>query len=107
MSRYDAAPRDVIATPTTPTAAFGLGEKIDDPIAMYLADVLTVGPSLAGLPAISVPCGFIGASLPVGLQLVGRPFDEATVVAAAAAHERATPWHTAEPPAARLAGPAI
>jgi len=106
---YDAALArvDVVATPTTPTAAFGLGEKIDDPIAMYLADVLTVGPSLAGLPAISVPCGFIGASLPVGLQLVGRPFDEATVVAAAAAHERATPWHTAEPPAARLAGPAI
>jgi len=93
---------DVVATPTTPTAAFGLGEKIDDPIAMYLADVLTVGPSLAGLPAISVPCGFTGASLPVGLQLVGRPFDEATVLAAAAAYERETRWHAAEPPAAEL-----
>ncbi len=106
---YDAAFArvDVVATPTTPTAAFGLGEKIDDPIAMYLADVLTVGPSLAGLPAISVPCGFTGASLPVGLQLVGRPFDEATVLAVAAAHERATCWYAAEPPAARLAPPAI
>ena len=93
---------DVVATPTAPTAAFGLGEKMHDPMAMYLADILTVGPSLAGLPAISVPCGFSRASLPIGLQLVGRPFDEETLFAAAGAHERATRWHAAEPPAAGL-----
>ena len=93
---------DVVATPTAPTAAFGLGEKMHDPMAMYLADILTVGPSLAGLPAISVPCGFSRASLPIGLQLIGRPFDEATLFAAAGAYERATRWHAAEPPAAGL-----
>jgi aspartyl-tRNA(Asn)/glutamyl-tRNA(Gln) amidotransferase subunit A len=87
---YEAAlgAADVIATPTSPTTAFRLGERVEDPLRMYLADVLTVGPSLAGLPAISVPCGLAGDGLPVGLQLVGRRFDEATVLRIADAYER-------------------
>jgi aspartyl-tRNA(Asn)/glutamyl-tRNA(Gln) amidotransferase subunit A len=79
---------DVIAMPTTPTAAFRLGERLDDPLDMYLADVFTVGAPLAGLPAISVPCGTTGDRLPVGLQLIGRSFDEATLLKAADAFER-------------------
>ena len=76
-------------TPTAPTAAFPLGEKMDDPIAMYLNDVFTVPASLAGLPAVSVPAGLDGAGLPLGLHLIGRPFDEATVLCAAEALEAA------------------
>ncbi len=79
---------DVIALPTTPTAAFKLGERLDDPLEMYLADVFTVGAPLAGLPALSVPCGLTGSRLPVGLQLIGRSFDEATLLRAADAFER-------------------
>ena len=70
---------DAILTPTTPGSAFGVGEKMDDPIAMYLNDVITVPASLAGLPAISVPAGLDKDKLPIGLQIVGRPFDEQTV----------------------------
>ncbi len=80
---------DVILTPTAPSAAFALGEKMDDPIAMYLNDVFTVPASLAGLPGISVPAGLDGAGLPLGLQLIGRPFDEETVLRAAEALEQA------------------
>jgi aspartyl-tRNA(Asn)/glutamyl-tRNA(Gln) amidotransferase subunit A len=79
---------DVIALPTTPTAAFRLGERLDDPLEMYLADVFTVGAPLAGLPALSVPCGLTRDGLPVGLQLVGRSFDEATLLRTADAYER-------------------
>ena len=71
---------DVLLAPATPSAAFGIGEKMDDPIAMYLNDVFTVPASLAGLPAISVPAGLDGQGLPLGLQLIGRPFDEETVL---------------------------
>jgi aspartyl-tRNA(Asn)/glutamyl-tRNA(Gln) amidotransferase subunit A len=78
---------DVIATPTTPTPAFRLGERLQDPVQMYLADVFTVSANLAGIPAISVPCGFV-EGLPVGLQLTGRAFGEATILRAAAAYER-------------------
>jgi aspartyl-tRNA(Asn)/glutamyl-tRNA(Gln) amidotransferase subunit A len=78
---------DVILTPTTPGAAFAIGEKQDDPIAMYLNDVFTVPASLAGLPGISLPAGSDAAGLPLGLQLIGRPFDEETVLAVAAAIE--------------------
>ena len=78
--------------PTTPGPAFRLGERLDDPLQMYLADVFTVGAPLAGLPALSVPCGFTGEGLPVGLQLVGRSFDEATLLRAADAFERETEW---------------
>jgi aspartyl-tRNA(Asn)/glutamyl-tRNA(Gln) amidotransferase subunit A len=79
---------DVVATPTTPTAAFRLGERLDDPLEMYLADVFTVGAPLAGLPAISVPCGTTPDRLPVGLQLIGRSYDEETLLNAADAFER-------------------
>jgi aspartyl-tRNA(Asn)/glutamyl-tRNA(Gln) amidotransferase subunit A len=91
---YDAALGDVdlVAMPTSPTAAFPIGERIADPIQMYLADVFTVGANLAGLPAASIPCGFTADGLPVGLQLTGRRMDEATVLRAAAAYEHATPW---------------
>ncbi len=71
---------DVMLTPTAPTAAFALGEKMDDPIAMYLNDVFTVPASLAGLPAMSIPAGLSGDGLPLGLHLIGKPFDEATVL---------------------------
>ena len=91
---YDAVLEDVdlVAMPTSPTAAFPIGERIADPIQMYLADVFTVGANLAGLPAVSVPCGFTPEGLPVGLQLTGRRMDEATVLHAAAAYEHVTPW---------------
>jgi aspartyl-tRNA(Asn)/glutamyl-tRNA(Gln) amidotransferase subunit A len=89
---------DVVATPTTPTPAFRLGEKIDDPLQMYLADVFTVSANLTGLPAISLPCGFSRETLPIGLQLTGRPFDESTLLRAADAYQRDTPHHTAQPP---------
>ncbi len=81
---------DLIVAPTTPNVAFRHGEKAD-PLAMYLNDVFTVPASLAGLPAVSVPCGFSPAGLPVGLQLIGPPFEEAGVLAAAHAYEQATP----------------
>ena len=89
---------DVVAMPTSPTAAFKLGERLSDPLQMYLADVFTVSANLAGLPAISVPCGFTTASLPIGLQLTGRLFDEATLFSAAHAYERQTTWWTRQPP---------
>ena len=91
---------DLIAAPTTPGVAFKLGEKAD-PLSMYLNDVLTIPVNLAGLPGISVPAGFTGGGLPIGLQLIGPAFGEATVLRAAHAYERATDWHTREP---RLAG---
>jgi aspartyl-tRNA(Asn)/glutamyl-tRNA(Gln) amidotransferase subunit A len=83
---------DVVATPTTPTAAFRLGEKVDDPLQMYLADVFTVSANLTGLPAISIPCGFTPGRLPVGLQLTGRMFEETTLLRVGDAYERETGW---------------
>jgi len=80
---------DVIAAPTSPTPAFKLGEKVDDPLAMYLADIYTVTANLAGIPGISVPCGENHEKLPIGLQLFGRHFDEATLLRVAAAYEAA------------------
>jgi aspartyl-tRNA(Asn)/glutamyl-tRNA(Gln) amidotransferase subunit A len=91
------AAADAVALPTSPTPAFRFGERTADPLKMYLADIFTVSAPLAGLPAISVPCGF-AESLPVGLQLVGRPFDEATLFRIAHAYERATDWWSAMPP---------
>jgi aspartyl-tRNA(Asn)/glutamyl-tRNA(Gln) amidotransferase subunit A len=87
---------DAVAMPTSPTPPFRLGEKTDDPLQMYLADVFTVSAPLAGLPAISVPCGF-SDGLPVGLQLTGRFFDEATLLRIADAYERLTDWHKRTP----------
>ena len=90
---------DVIAMPTSPTTAFPLGARIEDPIQMYLADVFTASANLTGLPAISVPCGFADR-LPVGLQLTGRAWDERTLLRVAAEYERRTDWTTVLPPAA-------
>jgi aspartyl-tRNA(Asn)/glutamyl-tRNA(Gln) amidotransferase subunit A len=87
---------DVLMGPTTPTPAFALGAKTSDPITMYLNDIYTIGANLAGLPAISVPCGFV-QGLPVGLQIVGPHFSEARVLNAAHAFQRATDWHTQLP----------
>jgi aspartyl-tRNA(Asn)/glutamyl-tRNA(Gln) amidotransferase subunit A len=96
---YDHAFRsvDVIAMPTTPTAAFRLGERVSDPLQMYLGDIFTVSANLTGLPAVSVPCGLTAERLPIGLQLTGRPFDEATILRVAEAHERDTDWARLEP----------
>ncbi len=84
--------------------AFRLGEKTDDPLQMYLADVFTVSANLAGLPAISLPCGLSGDRLPIGFQLTGRMFDEATLLRAADAFQRHTEWHMAAPPVESRAG---
>ena len=80
---------DAIVTPTSPTAAFKLGEKADDPLAMYLADIFTVTADLAGIPGISVPCGKTKENLPIGLQILGKHFDEATILRVASAYEQA------------------
>jgi aspartyl-tRNA(Asn)/glutamyl-tRNA(Gln) amidotransferase subunit A len=80
---------DAIVTPTSPTAAFKLGEKVDDPLAMYLADIYTVTADLAGIPGISVPCGETREKLPIGLQILGKHFDEATILRVAHAYEQA------------------
>jgi len=80
---------DAIVTPTSPAAAFKLGEKVDDPLAMYLADIYTVTADLAGIPGISVPCGKTKEKLPIGLQILGKHFDEATILRVATAHEQA------------------
>ena len=89
---------DVIATPVAPTTAFHLGEKIADPLTMYLSDIFTIAVNLAGLPGLSVPCGFDEKSLPISLQLIGKPFGEEDLLQAAYAYEQATPWHTRKPP---------
>jgi aspartyl-tRNA(Asn)/glutamyl-tRNA(Gln) amidotransferase subunit A len=95
---------DVVAMPTSPIPPFRLGEKTDDPLQMYLADIFTVSVNLAGLPGISVPCGLAEATgpagarrLPIGLQLIGRMFDEPTLLRTADAYERLTPWHDVAP----------
>ena len=87
---------DLIATPTSPTIAFKIGQKADDPLAMYLSDVFTVTANMAGIPGLVVPCGF-SEGLPVGLQLLGRPFAEAMLLRAGDAYQRVTDWHTRRP----------
>ncbi len=82
---------DLIVAPTTPGVAFRHGER-EDPLSMYLNDVFTVGADLAGLPGISVRCGFSAAGLPIGLQVIGRAFDESRVLRVAHAYEQATSW---------------
>ncbi|MCC7417342.1 MAG: Asp-tRNA(Asn)/Glu-tRNA(Gln) amidotransferase subunit GatA [Acidobacteria bacterium] len=91
---------DAVAMPTTPTPAFRLGEHAADPLQMYLGDVFTVSANLAGLPALSVPCGFTAGGLPIGLQLIGRRHDESTLLRVADAYERGTAWWTHRPPIA-------
>jgi len=82
---------DVLVAPTTPTVAFKLGER-EDPVSMYLNDVFTLPVNLAGLPGVSIRCGFTEAGLPIGLQLIGRAFDEARLLRVARAYEAATSW---------------
>lgn len=89
---------DVLIGPTSPTPAFELGAKMDDPITMYLNDIYTIGANLAGLPAVSIPCGFVGA-LPVGLQIIGAHFAEAKLLNVAHGYQRETQWHERMPPA--------
>jgi aspartyl-tRNA(Asn)/glutamyl-tRNA(Gln) amidotransferase subunit A len=90
---------DLLVAPTAPTTAFRLGEKLEHPLAMYLSDVLTISANLAGLPALSMPCGVDASGLPIGLQLIGKPFGEAALLSAAYAYEQSTSWHQARPPA--------
>ncbi len=89
---------DLIATPVAPTPAFRLGEKMTDPLTMYLSDIFTISANLAGIPGISAPCGFSSLGLPIGLQLLGPPFGEATLLQAAYAFEQATDFHCRKPP---------
>jgi aspartyl-tRNA(Asn)/glutamyl-tRNA(Gln) amidotransferase subunit A len=91
---------DLIVTPTTPTPAFRLGEKINDPLSMYLSDVFTIPANLAGLPAVSIPCGCSPAGLPIGLQIIGNRFREDLVLRCAYRYEQCTHWHCARPPLA-------
>jgi aspartyl-tRNA(Asn)/glutamyl-tRNA(Gln) amidotransferase subunit A len=88
---------DAILTPTSPTPAFKKGEKAADPLAMYLSDIYTIGVNLAGLPGISLPCGFSKGGLPIGLQIIGQPFKEADLLAIARAYEQGHDWHTKHP----------
>ena len=87
---------DVIASATSPETAFRIGEKTDDPLKMYLSDILTIPCNIAGLPGISVPCGFSSEKLPIGLQIMGKPFDEQTVLNVAYAYEQSTKWYEKE-----------
>jgi len=91
---------DLLVCPTTPTPAFKIGDKVDDPITMYLNDIFTIGANLAGLPGLSLPCGFSGG-LPVGLQLIGPHFAESRLLAAGHAYQRETDWHRRVPDAYR------
>ena len=88
---------DLLVTPVMPTPAFQLGEKIEDPLQMYLSDLYTISASLAGLPAISLPCGYSRKGLPIGMQILGRPFEEDVVLRAARAYELATDWRKKRP----------
>jgi aspartyl-tRNA(Asn)/glutamyl-tRNA(Gln) amidotransferase subunit A len=87
---------DVLITPTSPTVAFKIGEKADNPLAMYLSDIATIPINLAGVPAISIPCGF-SKNLPIGLQIISKPFDEKTLFRTAFAYEQNTSWHMKKP----------
>jgi len=87
---------DALVTPTSPTVPFKLGERMDDPLQMYLSDVCTLPANISGIPGISVPAGFVDG-LPVGMQILGKPFDEATIIRIAYAYEQATTWHRKKP----------
>ncbi len=88
---------DLLVTPTAPTPPFKLGEKMEDPLTMYLSDILTISVNLAGVPALSMPCGFTESGLPFGMQLIAKPFGEETLFRAGGAYERETEWHKREP----------
>ena len=91
FSRFDA-----LVTPTSPTTPFKIGEKVDDPLQMYLSDVCTLPINIAGLPAVSIPAGFVDG-LPVGMQIIGRPFSEETILKVAHAFQQVTDWHKKKP----------
>ena len=93
---------DVLLGPTTPGAAFRLGEKTADPLAMYLSDIYTITANLAGIPGLSIPCGLTRSGLPIGLQLLGPAFAEETLLRAARVFEKATDWHERRPSASSL-----
>ena len=88
---------DIVVGPTSPTAAFKIGEKTDDPLAMYLSDIYTITANLAGIGGISIPCGFTKNNLPIGLQILAPPFEEERLLRAARMFERETDWHTRRP----------
>jgi len=96
---FDAAFKevDVLLGPTSPTAAFKLGEKTSDPLAMYLSDIYTITANLAGIPGLSVPCGLTKSGLPIGMQLLAPAFAEETLLRTARVFERATDWHARRP----------
>jgi aspartyl-tRNA(Asn)/glutamyl-tRNA(Gln) amidotransferase subunit A len=96
---FDRAFKDVdcIITPTSPTPAFKIGERVDNPLKMYLSDIYTISVNLAGIPAISIPCGFTKNGLPVGLQILAKPFNEEMLLRLAHAYEQSTPWHKMKP----------
>jgi aspartyl-tRNA(Asn)/glutamyl-tRNA(Gln) amidotransferase subunit A len=88
---------DFLIGPTTPTPAFKLGEKAANPLAMYLSDIYTITTNLAGIPGLSMPCGFSSEGLPIGVQLVGPAMSETALLQAARLYERETQWHTRRP----------
>jgi aspartyl-tRNA(Asn)/glutamyl-tRNA(Gln) amidotransferase subunit A len=97
---------DALISPTSPVVAFKLGERFADPLQMYLADIFTIAANLAGICGISIPCGFSemgGQRLPIGLQLLGKPLDEARIFQIAHAYEQSTDWHKARPPIGQAA----
>jgi aspartyl-tRNA(Asn)/glutamyl-tRNA(Gln) amidotransferase subunit A len=95
---------DAIVSPTSPDTAFAIGSRTSDPLKMYLSDILTISVPLAGLPGLSIPCGFDSSNLPIGLQLIGRPLDEGALLRIAAAYEGTTDWHTRVPEIVQRAG---
>jgi aspartyl-tRNA(Asn)/glutamyl-tRNA(Gln) amidotransferase subunit A len=88
---------DVLVSPTSPTTAFKIGEKVNDPLSMYIADLMTIPINLAGLPAMSVPCGFDTQGLPIGIQLIGNVLQESTLLDIAYAYEQSTNWYQKRP----------
>ncbi|MCK4503102.1 MAG: Asp-tRNA(Asn)/Glu-tRNA(Gln) amidotransferase subunit GatA, partial [Desulfuromonadales bacterium] len=88
---------DLLLTPVAPTPAFKIGTLVDDPLQMYLSDIFTISTNLAGTCAMSIPCGFSNAGLPIGLQLIGKPFAEDEMLQVAYAFEQATEWHKRTP----------
>ena len=88
---------DCLVTPVSPIPAFKIGEKVDSPLSMYLADVFTIPINCAGVPALSVPCGFTSDNLPVGMQIIGPQFREDLILKVGSAYEQATEWHKSKP----------
>jgi aspartyl-tRNA(Asn)/glutamyl-tRNA(Gln) amidotransferase subunit A len=89
---------DALLTPTSPTAAFKIGERVQDPLQMYLADIFTIAVNIAGIAGVSIPCGFTSGQLPIGLQIIGPKWSEECILRVAHAYEQATPWHKERPP---------